>query len=56
MYEFDDKWDKKGKLYYLKEPQRSDGWLNARKDRLTTSNFAAAIGDSRFSTSRELAL
>ena len=56
MYEFDDKWEKKGKLYYLKHPQRSDEWLNARKGRLTSSNFAAAIGDSNFTTSRKLAL
>lgn len=43
-------WKKEGSLYIFTGDQRSEEWHMARKNRVTASRIAAAIGDSKFST------
>ena len=48
-------WLKIGSNWLNLSAQRSEGWYNARKGRITASNFATAIGISIFSTAEQLA-
>lgn len=49
-------WEDKGNYYLSTAPQRSEVWLEQRKDKLTASNFGYAIKDGKFKTMQELAL
>lgn len=49
-------WEDRGTYYLSTAPQRSEEWLEQRKDKLTASNFGYAVRDSKFKTVYELAL
>ena len=51
-----DCWIDKGTYLLNTAPQGSVEWLNARKNRLTASNYGAAVGLSKFSNPRDIAL
>jgi hypothetical protein len=48
-------WEEKGNLMHLISAQGTLPWKEQRQMRLTSSKFAAAIGDSKFCTPKQLA-